>query len=301
MNAMDKVSMKEDFEQEKNKVIQELESSKFDNWEFVKKPSKKEYFLNTDIYTLIGSDFSDADGYILLKRKIEVEAYSYGNDEHFKMKCDRIIFLNKTGEPILTDYSLYGVPVFDERLLSEIELKYYSEIKKRIIRMNPVENTYWRAMKIMHPIRLDNEIPLAKKRQKMEEAFNEHCQSNCKDKFISGSAKSKDKARQDLLYKEIENLRGRMKNKIGKDLYKVLTALLTYGYKSKIIELGKGKPKIFTITLPTGLLGETIERILEKEITGKEAIEKEMEEAKSNNYISITENKDNNMVFIISI
>ena len=114
------------------------------------------------------------------------------------------------------------------------------------------------------------------------------------------AAKSKEKARQDPLYKEVENLRYRMKNKIGDGLKKMISELLGYGYQNQLIQFKDTKPKTFTISLPDNFLGNLIENILEKEL--QETIDSEMEAAKANNYIRISENKKSkSLEFIITI
>ncbi len=163
--------MNKKLEQAFKKVTQELKSKKFDHWEFRRK-THYEYFLSNDIYSLIGNDFSDADGYIFLNRKIEVQAYIWEHDEYFTMSCDRIVFSNIAGEPFLTDDTLYYAVGIDEELLSLIDSRYISLIKNGINRLNPVENAYWRIMKIMHAIRVDKKIPAPNKKKKMKEAFS---------------------------------------------------------------------------------------------------------------------------------
>ena len=82
------------------------------------------------------------------------------------------------------------------------------------------------------------------------------------------TAKSKDKKREDPLYREVENLKKRIKyNKnIGEELRKILNYHLSEAYNNDTIKLIEGSPKTFQIDLPDNILGDIIELETEKAV-----------------------------------
>ncbi len=119
-------------------------------------------------------------------------------------------------------------------------------------------------------------------------------------KKVTQSALSKRKARKDPIYKEIENLKNRMKGKIGEDLRLVLSKLSGYAYKNEWIEVTGVKPKVITLTLPENEYVDVIAQASFKKIIDENRFKKELEEAKKKKFISFSlKNNDQTIISII--
>tara|TARA_B100001964_G_scaffold220913_1_gene264505 strand:+ start:734 stop:1555 length:822 start_codon:yes stop_codon:yes gene_type:complete len=120
-------------------------------------------------------------------------------------------------------------------------------------------------------------------------------------KEISSTAKSKQKARQDPLYKEIESVKKRMENKIGTTLKYVLNKILSYGYKNKFIEYKETNPKMISITLPDDFLGDVIAaKAIASDNYNEETFYTELDVANKKHHVSFKK-KDGKTIITITI
>lgn len=122
-----------------------------------------------------------------------------------------------------------------------------------------------------------------------------------KKKALSPSAKAKEKARQDPLYREIESVKKRMDNKLGSTLLYVLNKTLSYGYKNEFVEYKETNPKLIIITLPDNFLGDLIAaKAITSDNYNEETFHNELSEASKNHLVSL-KNKDGKTIITITI